>query len=310
MNNPKISVIVPTYNREKYIVRAINSVLNQSYANFELIVVDDASNDNTQTVVNEINDRRLIYHKLKENRGGSGARNYGIEMAKGEYIAFLDSDDEFLPELLEKYINIAETATEKTGVIYCYPIEFVEGKNDGGYFNKLPLINGEVYRELLKGLCPPSTSLFFVKSEAFKTVGLFDENLASLEDFDLWLRIAEKYEFAVLPEYLVKKHEHGGFQLGKTMEPRIDGINHFFAKWKGAIIKELGVKHYNKHYKEKMESACRFALNDFPLRKNKDGLLLISILLKAKSKNLKLYIKACILTVFGKNTLGALLKKN
>ena len=308
MNNPTISVIIPTYNREKYILRAVNSVLNQGFKDFELIIVDDASEDDTQTVIKNISDHRVIYHQLKENRGGSGARNFGIEIARGKYIAFLDSDDEFFPELLDKYISIVETVTEKTEVIYCYPIVYVEGKSDGTYFCDPPFIRGDVYHELLKGWCPNSTSLFFVKSEVFKTIGLFDENLASLEDFDLWIRISEKYQFEVLPEHLVKKHEHGGFQLGKSMEPRIDGLNHFFAKWKETIKKEIGVNHYNKLYRENMETACEFALNDFPLRKNIDGLTLISILLRAKSKRIKLYIKACILTVFGRNTLGALLK--
>lgn len=104
-NNPKISVIIPTYNREKLIERSIKSVLNQTYKNIEVIVVDDCSNDNTKSIVNSIKDDRLIYIKLSKNKGACYARNKGIEAASGKYIAFNDSDDVFYKNKLEKQLK-------------------------------------------------------------------------------------------------------------------------------------------------------------------------------------------------------------
>lgn len=98
---PTVSVVIPTYNRAHLVGRAIQSVLNQTYQDFEIIVVDDGSTDNTEEVVKSFNDPRIRYIRHDQNRGGSAARNTGIKMARGEYIAFQDSDDEWLPEKLE-----------------------------------------------------------------------------------------------------------------------------------------------------------------------------------------------------------------
>ncbi len=100
-NSPTVSVVIPTYNRAHLVGRAIQSVLNQTYHDFEIIIVDDGSIDNTEDVVKSLNDPSIRYTRHDQNRGGSAARNTGIKMARGEYVAFQDSDDEYLPEKVE-----------------------------------------------------------------------------------------------------------------------------------------------------------------------------------------------------------------
>lgn len=115
---PTVSVILPTYNRAHLVGRAIQSVLDQMYQDFEIIVVDDGSGDNTEEIINGFTDTRIRYVKHQKNKGGSAARNTGIKLAKGKYIAFQDSDDEWLPDKLEKQMKAFKKASDEVGVVY------------------------------------------------------------------------------------------------------------------------------------------------------------------------------------------------
>ena len=115
----KVSVVIPTHNRANLVGRAIQSVLDQTYRDFELIVVDDASTDGTEEVTKALNDNRIRYIHHMMNRGASGARNTGIENANGEYIAFLNDDDEWLPEYLDQMISFLEAKDRSIGLVYC-----------------------------------------------------------------------------------------------------------------------------------------------------------------------------------------------
>jgi len=116
MNSELISVIIPTYNRAKSITRSIITVLNQTYENYELIVIDDCSTDSTKKILQSFSDKRIIYVRHLYNQGAAAARNTGIKIAKGKYIAFQDSDDEWLPKKLEKQMKVFKTASSKTYV--------------------------------------------------------------------------------------------------------------------------------------------------------------------------------------------------
>ena len=113
----KVSVIIPTYNREATLKRAVESVLNQTYTDFELIIVDDGSTDNTRQLVENIHDDRITYYYVKINSGAAAARNYGIERAEGEYIAFQDSDDYWHSDKLEKQMKVMESNPD-IGFVY------------------------------------------------------------------------------------------------------------------------------------------------------------------------------------------------
>ena len=217
----KISIIIPTYNSAQYICEAIESVLNQTYKDFEIIVVDDGSTDNTKEVIKPyLNKIKYIY---QQNSGPSAARNRGIKEAKGEYIAFLDADDIWLPQKLELQIKFMEKEKE-VGLIFSDMILFNEKgiiKNsflkEKLFFNKLsikPLSSTEkvIYDNVFNALLQENfipTNTVIVKKECFNKVGFFDETLFSVEDRDMWLRIGLFYDigFINFPLVLTRFHE-------------------------------------------------------------------------------------------------------
>jgi len=117
-NKPAVSIIIQTYNRRQSIGRSIKSVLNQTYRDFELIIVDDGSTDNTKELVADFNDERIKYVRHEENKGEAAARNTGIKAARYDYIVYQDSDDKWLPEKLARQIELLENASPEVGVIY------------------------------------------------------------------------------------------------------------------------------------------------------------------------------------------------
>jgi glycosyltransferase involved in cell wall biosynthesis len=203
--SPRVSVIIPTYNRAHYMSRCINSVLNQTYQNFEIIVVDDASTDNTEEVVKSLGSDKIHYLKLPKNKKVAGARNEGIKIAKGEFIIPLDSDDEFLPEKLEKLVKRFDTAPENVGVVYSACWRIYDDINRKEYIPS-PKINrkdieGDVSKALFiwnNFLTPPS----MVRKSVFEKVGCFNEKIPSLEDWNFWIRVSKHYHFAFVNEPL------------------------------------------------------------------------------------------------------------
>lgn len=199
---PLITVIIPTYNRAHLIGRAIQSVLNQTYKDFEIIVVDDGSSDNTKQAVKSFNDKRIKYLRLKENSGSSAAPgNTAIKIASGKYVAFLDSDDEWLPESLEKKLKCFEG---NIGVVYSGFIRRNDEKKME--YTIIPTKRGNIYRDELRKDYVSSTSAVMVRRECFDKVGLFDETLPARQDYDMWLRLSKHYLFNYVPDPLVIIH--------------------------------------------------------------------------------------------------------
>lgn len=236
---PTVSVILPTYNRANLLPRAIDSVLGQTYSDFELLIIDDASDDNTREVVQQYDDRRIRYIRKECNEGGGAARNRGIEASNGEYVAFLDSDDEWLPTKLKKQVDRVTQMGDEYSVVYC--LHYVaKDEYDALIEDAFPLHHGDVYEELLSGWCPASTSLFLVQKSALEHVGVFDPNLPSFQDYDLWIRLAKEYSFSGIDERLAIKHRHGGKQLSTSLESRSKGLEMFLEKWAETIKEEFG----------------------------------------------------------------------
>lgn len=199
---PKVSIILPTYNRAKTLHTAIQSVLSQTFSDFELIIIDDGSMDNTEEIVKGFRDDRIKYIKCKENKGAPIARNIGIRSAEGEYVAFQDSDDEWLPQKLEKQMKIFEAAPADVDIVYT---GFWQKKDDRQRYipyNSVRQKEGDILSELLKESFI-STQTILLRKKCFERSGMFDENLPRLQDWELVIRLAKHYNFKFIDEPLL-----------------------------------------------------------------------------------------------------------
>jgi len=233
---PKISVIIPTYNRLELLKRSIDSIFNQTYKDFELIVVDDGSTDKTKEFC--LNDNRIIYLH-QENQGVSAARNSGIKISKGEWITFLDSDDEWLPNKLEKQMEYAKN-NPNIKIIHSNEIWIRNGVRVNEKF-KHKKMGGWIYKNSLP-LCLISPSVVIIKKELLDEVGVFDTSFTYAEDYDLWLRITPYYEIGFIEDSLIKKYGGHEDQLSRNW-----GIDHFRVK---AMEKMINDKNLPNELKE------------------------------------------------------------
>jgi len=202
-----VTVIIPTYNSAKYITEAVDSVLAQTYKNFEIIVVDDGSTDDTDEVLKPYMDK-IIYIK-KKNGGPASARNRGIESSSGEFIAFLDADDVWLPEKLERQVEFMKNNPE-VEIIFTKVANYEDPENQT--LGRINIKDGYIFDQLLKRGNFINASTVLLKAECIKNKELFDEDkrLISVEDYNLWLRLARKCKFAYLGEATTRYRYGGG----------------------------------------------------------------------------------------------------
>jgi len=211
---PKVSVIIPTYNCAQYIFHAVDSVLAQSFRDFELVVVDDGSTDNTRELLKLYGSQ--IKYIYQQNKDMTAARNTGIKNSSGEYIAFLDSDDIWLAHKLERQVALLDQAPE-VGLVYCwhYYIDSA-GKRCQFYDNVIGRSfesGSRVYEKLIENnVISGGGSTPVIQRKCLKKSGMFDESIPYSGDWDLWLRISMDYVIAVIPEplacYRIEDEEH------------------------------------------------------------------------------------------------------
>lgn len=202
---PLVSVIIPTYNRAHLISQSIESVLNQTFKDYEIIVVNDGSTDNTKELLSTRYGEKILYIGKKKNKGLSAARNTGIEASRGKYIAILDDDDEWLPHKLEMQIDLMHK-NQSLGLVYC---GYYEVNRYSEVIREIKATRrGYVFSNLLCGNCIVPASAALVKREVFFKTGYFDENLSSCEDWDMWLRVSQSYEVDFVDQPLVKYKIH------------------------------------------------------------------------------------------------------
>lgn len=207
-----VSVIIPTYNRVKWISSAIESVFQQTIKNLELIVVDDGSKDDTGKIVKYL-DSKVRYIR-QEHQGVSAARNTGIRASKGQYIGFLDSDDLWKPKKLELQLQLFQ---RKPYLLLVHSNEvWIRGDKKVNPRKIHEKSGGWIFSRCLK-LCCISPSSVIVHSDLFKYIGLFDEKLPACEDYDLWLRTTCLFPVGYVPEKLVIKHGGHPGQLSKEI---------------------------------------------------------------------------------------------
>lgn len=211
MKSPKISIIIPTYNRGTFIKNTIKCVINQTFTDWELLVVDDGSTDNTAKIVKELclKDSRIKY-LYQENSGcPSSPRNLGIKNATGEFVAFLDSDDEWYREKLERQIKLFENSQDPhLGIVTCFACikEYKTGKMIAKRNN---FYRGNILKELAHDNFIFTSSCVMTKLSILKGAGLFDTRFKISEDWDMWIRISKLgYTADFVPEYLMNYVAH------------------------------------------------------------------------------------------------------
>lgn len=238
---PLVSVVIPTYNRERTIARAIRSVLSQTYRDLELIVVDDASHDATRKRVETFTDPRLRYIGHTTNLGGSAARNTGIEQSRGEYLAFLDSDDEWLPTKLEAQLPLFRSSPS-LGIVYC-SATYLTGAG-AVVRHRVARHRGNVYRQLLlSNEIVGSTSAAVVPRAVLGRIGGFDVDLPARQDIDLWVRIAREYTVDFVADPLVQIDQGDrGDRISASQVNKLRARELFLEKHRADLRRE-GVEH-------------------------------------------------------------------
>lgn len=244
---PLISVVIPTHNRATLVRRAIGSVLQQTHAEFEVVVVDDASVDGTEAVVAGIQDARIRLLRLNTRSGPARARNHGIQASRGELVALLDSDDEWVPTKLERQVScLAGSADPERTLVYCFHARR-DTLTDRTITQRTTAHEGSsCFAQLVRGWGFVTSSPLLRRS-LLLTAGGFDETLPAGEDHDLWLRLAAAgVHFAAVSEALVLVHHHAGPQLSADPAARHAAIRLMDAKWKEAIRTMAGSSSYRQ----------------------------------------------------------------
>ncbi len=198
----KISVVIPTYNRAHMIAKAIKSVQDQSYPVNEIIVVDDASTDDTSKAFQSINDENIRYYRLDRNKGAGGARNFGVSKAQYDMIAFLDSDDTWHPDKIEKQIKLKNDNADLRLIYSAYERIYDSSREIHPDMNDNRMLDGDMLSQILFENTVGTPTILMEKS-LFDEIGGFDEELRSLEDWDMVIRAAKMTEFGFVPEVLV-----------------------------------------------------------------------------------------------------------
>jgi glycosyltransferase involved in cell wall biosynthesis len=225
MENPLVSVIIPTYGRPKFLKRAVESALKQTYDNIEVVVVnDDPSLDVSQILENL--SVKIISHG--ENKGGSAARNTGIKNSNGVFIAFLDDDDLWYEDKIEKQLKIF---LEQPSVAAVYTGLKAVTEDGVGFGDTMPEHEGFILDVLLSGNYVGATSTVMVKKDVLVEVGLFDEKFPSAQDWELWIRIAEKHTFGFVDEVLAEQTVHGIDRISSNKQARYLGYKMISEKY-------------------------------------------------------------------------------
>jgi glycosyltransferase involved in cell wall biosynthesis len=283
---PKVSVIVPTCNRAALIGSAIGSVLEQTYQNFEIVVVDDASTDNTRDTIASFEDPRLKYIRHVINKGDAASRNTGISYSDGDYVAFLDDDDEWLPDKLQMQIDVLSNCSPRVGMVYT---GFVKRDKRNGKIVAVKTTGkrGDLLQEIL---CSNfiATPCILLRRECFQRVGMFDERMPCNSDYDMWIRLAEHFHFECIDEPLVVVNHSHGPKLSMNLPLVIQGWEILFQKYRRAFMSnkprisrvyyDLGILYFLNGDVYKSRRALFNAIEFYPLGIKSYLALFISLL--------------------------------
>lgn len=279
----KVSVIVPSFNRENTIERCLESVLNQTFMPFEIVVVDDCSTDRTIDIIKHLDTSLIKIIKLEKNSGAQVARNVGIKAAKGDWIAFLDSDDEWLPFKLEKQIDILKLHNfDKNIVIHgdCYKMDISKGLKTKW---ALHFCNGaSIYEELLSHPGPMFQALL-VSKIALHQIGYLDEKVPSYQEWDTSISLSKICEFIHIRTPLFIYHFHDEETISKNPTRDINGYTYIIEKYKNDISPQI----YYQHIRTIIQKAYSYGAWD----------LAAQLLLSISAKSILVHLQIIILKI-------------
>lgn len=290
-----VSAVITTYKRQpNMIMRAINSVLSQTHKNIELIVVDDSPADYpfrnaVKEAVEGLGDDRVIYIQHETNQGACAARNTGLYASKGEFIAFLDDDDQWLEDKIEK--QLSKMSDLDVGLVYCGSIRCYT-ETDTEVNNECKCISGMIFEDLIRYNFVGSTSFPLIRRECFDKCGGFDVLMQSSQDYEMWLRISKEYKIDYVDECLVRYYIHEGEQITSNPVKKINGIERI-----NCLYIDYLKGHKDILGRRLTEVATYYARNH---QKAKGlGLLLKGSFMNVKEvkynyRQLKNYVRACI----------------
>ena len=298
----QVTVVIPTFKRLQYLQQALKSVCQQTYQDFSCLVVNDYPPDSSaiKKAIATFNDPRLQLINHESSLGGNAARNTGIMAGKGEIIAFLDDDDWWLPDKLQRHID-KHLSNPKAGLVFS---GVVKRWNDDilppkAIAGRLPPDN--VVKAMSRGkFCPLTTSSVTVRRECFDRCGLFDGNLISFQDWDMWYRIARHYDFDCINEVLLVFRQHLGDRTSKSRERRLQGLEQLIEKWRSELddveqFRKLFVKdtYVSSVYNSILRSQTKMALQDWytllKLSSNSSDMVLLLKLMLMLVVNVKNY---------------------
>jgi glycosyltransferase involved in cell wall biosynthesis len=289
MPNNTVSVIIPTHNRQNGLIRAIDSARAQSWPPAQIIVVDDKSNFSVSSFLFDRYGNSIQVISNDRNLGPAGSRNIGARAAKGEYIAFLDSDDYWYPEKLEKQLAVF-AANKDVGLVYCNQWYVSPDGLQSGFKDKL--IDNQLWERLLDGWLMPNPSTLVFRRSVFMQLGGFDPQLRSSEDHDLWLRLAQaQIPVAYCPERLSYFSWDHCDRLSYNDEIRLNGTKIFLSKWKNQIIESRGQKHYNRFEANYINLVAYCLVKDAVIKR--DLLRVLSIIRRYLIFNMPFYKRVC-----------------
>lgn len=243
----KVSVIIPTHNRSERMIRAVDSVRRQTYKNLEIVIVNDASIDDTEEIASKIDDDRIIYLRIEKSQGANHARNFGVSHSSGAYLAFLDDDDEWFDEKIDKQLKVFEEYPE-VGLVYTQR-KIINDENQYYYSNKKDV--GDLSHKIIMENPIGTTSSVMLKRDIFEKVGGFDPQILINQDHDLWIRVAQVTQVGIVDEPLVLYYDlHKINRISNDFE-RMKSTSLIFQKKYKDLLKQLTPKEIRKRKSNK-----------------------------------------------------------
>ena len=246
--NPFFSIIIPTYNRANFIAKTVQSVLEQTFSDFEIIIIDDGSTDNTEEVIKSISDNRIKYIYIK-NAERAAARNYGCKLALGEYVTFFDSDD----LLYDIHLTVADKIIKANKGIEVFHLGYDIKNDDGKIIKKVNNLGTTVNKGLISGNILSRNGIFINKKSAIQNPFNTDRKLSALEDWELWLRLATQYPIYCFNKVTSSIINHDNRSVLQTDKQQL--IQRFEALLKYILTNEKVVSYYRKDIR-KFKASC------------------------------------------------------